>query len=118
MAALSLWCSRAFSSFGDWGLPFVAVPGAHRFQELWHAALQRVQSSWTRGGTHVLYIDLQILIHCAPWEVLCNTFFFLEHGLLAQPLADNSSLLKSTVWFSLYLFLGLHHVIRYTRDMI
>ena len=74
MAVLSLdWCSRAFSSFGEWGLLFVEVPRAHRFQELWHIAPQHVESSGTRDGTHVLYIGLQILIHWAPWEVLCNT---------------------------------------------
>lgn len=79
MAVLSLWCSRAFSSFGDWGLPFVAVPGAHRYQELWHTAPQRVQSSRTRGGTHVLYIDLQIL--CPLGSPLLTLFFlFLNMG--------------------------------------
>ena len=114
MAVLNLdWCSRAFSSCGEWGLLFVEVTRAHRFQELWHTAPQHVESSRTRDGTHVLYIGLQVLIHCTPWEVLCNTLKQTnkqkkKNGLLAQPLADNSSLLKSTVSFSLYLFLRLH----------
>ena len=73
MAVLGLrWCEKAFPSYGEWGLLFVAGPRARRFQSLWHTGLvaqQHVESSWTRDQTHVLCVGRQILTHCNTWEV-------------------------------------------------
>ena len=88
LAVLGLcYCTRAFSSCGEWGLPFVAVRGlliavaslvvehrlqVHGLQQLWRTglvALRHVGSSWTRAQNRVPCIGRWILNHCTTREV-------------------------------------------------
>ena len=89
LVALSFCCCvNSFPCCSKWGLLLLVVHRAshwgafcsciaqaleHRCQQLWCmglVAVQHVDSSWTRDGTHLPFIGRGIPIHCTIREVL------------------------------------------------
>ena len=78
--------SRDYSSLRGSGVIAVAsLVTKHRFRCTGVVTPRRVESSWTRGLTHLLCIDRQILIHCTAREVPVLTNFKCPQGHWVHP---------------------------------